>query len=127
MVERQDQDIPASMEDVVDVFGLGVAIQLMSLYGGRDVLFPKKLREGHLWYTVFGADIAEKLCHHLSGQKMYVPRGGARQTLREIKELEKRGKKRHEIARTLRISERHVRRLAGSDPPPMPLFPDLDG
>lgn len=126
MPDEYDSEVPASMEDVVDVFGLGVAIKLMSLYGGQDVLFPKKLREGHLWHSVFGADIAEKLCHHLSGQKMYVPRGGARQTLREIKELEKLGKKRHEIANILRVSERHIRRVSNTIPPPAPLFPDLD-
>ncbi|WP_323790112.1 hypothetical protein [Thalassovita sp.] len=119
-------DIPTSMEDVADLFGYGVALQLMQTYGGQDVEFPKKLRDGHEWFSIFGADVAHDLCHFLSGQRMYVPRGGARQTLQEIKALEKLGKKRHEMARLLRVSERHIRRLSNSDPPSTPLFPELD-
>ena len=119
-------DIPTSMEDVADLFGQGVALKLMRLYGGQDVEFPKNLRDGHEWISVFGAGIAHELCHFLSGQRMYVPRGGARQTLREIKALEKLGKKRHEMAKLLRVSERHIRRLSESAHTANLLFPELD-
>nr|WP_321511144.1 helix-turn-helix domain-containing protein [uncultured Celeribacter sp.] len=120
----EETGLPASLEDIELVFGTGVAVKLMQHYGGRDVLFPKSLKAGHEWFKIFGEETAYKLCHHLSGQRMYVPSGRRVSRRIEIKKLEEAGKKRHEICRMLDLSERHIRRLSNADPPPIPLFPD---
>ncbi|SLN38307.1 Mor transcription activator family protein [Aquimixticola soesokkakensis] len=122
----EGHDLPSSLWDVADVFGLGVTLKLMQHYGGQDVLFPKRIREGHEWIGLFGEDVAHELCHFLSGQRMYVPNGKPLQMRTQVKKLEMIGKKRNEMSRMLGISERHIRRLSKAEPPPTPLFPDLD-
>lgn len=121
----EETGLPASLEDIELVFGVGVAVKLMQHYGGRDVLFPKSLKAGHEWFEIFGEETAYKLCHHLTGQKMYVPSGIPQRRRYEVKKLEAQGKKRHEISRILGVSERWVRHLSNNAPPETPHFPNL--
>ncbi|TQD37456.1 helix-turn-helix domain-containing protein [Rhodobacter capsulatus] len=116
-------DVPESLVDVAETFGLGVALSLMQHFGGQEVEFPRRKPSAEL-VKVLGEDAAAKLCHFLSGQRLYVPHGRSRMRRLDVQRLADTGRGRREIAATLGISQRHVRRLANRSPDQLPLFPD---
>lgn len=115
---------PASLRDVVDAMGPGVALQLMALYGGQDVLFGGKPKQAMI--DLFGEKRAEELNELLKHQKMYIPNGKAVNLRAEVLRLQAQNIPQTEIGRVLGISTRHVRRLSPAPPAPLPLFSDVD-
>ncbi|WP_226781852.1 helix-turn-helix domain-containing protein [Oceaniglobus trochenteri] len=105
-------DLPASMIDVAEVFGVPVALKLMAHFGGRDMRFPLEPNDDHPILSVLGDKIGRELCFFLSKQDIYIPHGRTTNAKPEVDALARRGLTRTEIARRLGISERHVRRLA---------------
>ena len=123
-------DLPESLVDVAETFGLGVALTLMQHFGGQDVQFPRRRPTAEL-IRALGEDTAAAICHFLSGQKLYVPHGRCRLRRLDVQRLADTGRGRREIAAALGILQRHVRRLANkprADRPPdqLSLFPDDD-
>ncbi|WP_321362615.1 hypothetical protein [uncultured Celeribacter sp.] len=117
--------VPSSLMDIAETFGLGVVAKLMQHYGGQEVEFPQRPKEGHELISLLGEEQANALCHYLSGARLYIPHGRSNQKKLDVDKLYRSGMKRNQIAKTLSISQRHVRRLASDDPPDqMPLFPD---
>lgn len=122
MTDRSE--VPDSLIDVAETFGLGVALTLMQQFGGQEVEFPRRKPTREL-VNALGEDTAGELCHFLSGQRLYVPHGRARLKRLEVQKLSESGRGRREIAAVLGISQRHVRRLANKPPDQLPLFPDF--
>lgn len=116
--------LPASLLDLAETLGIGVALRLMQQYGGTEVTFPQRPNKDLV--ALLGQETAEAVCHFLSGAEIYVPHGRANRRRGDVQDLEAKGRSRAEIARALGISQRHVRRLANGPPGPMPLFPDAD-
>lgn len=122
-------DLPSSLIDVAETFGLGVALGLMQQFGGQELEFPRRFRATRSpcreIASVLGEDLAQQVCDFLAGVRVYVPNGKVRRLRPQIEALQSSGRDRREIARLLGVSQRHVRRLANRDPDEMPLFPDL--
>ncbi|PTV94037.1 Homeodomain-like domain-containing protein [Rhodobacter aestuarii] len=116
-------DVPESLVDVAETFGLGVVLTLMQQFGGQEVEFPRNKPSSAL-VKAFGEERARDLCHFLSGQRLYVPHGRAAKKRLEVQRLAETGRGRREIAAALGISQRHVRRLANRPPDQLPLFPN---
>ncbi|MBC9246726.1 hypothetical protein H4P12_08375 [Paracoccus sp. 11-3] len=112
----QFEDLPTSLVDIADALGLRVALKLMQNYGGMDVRFPARPKSDHPVIKALGETDAIALCHFLSGQSIYVPRRPSPGSVRaDVHRMEAAGYDRAAIAQELRISMRHVRRLANGD------------
>jgi len=117
-------DVPESLVDLAETFGLGLVLTLMQNFGGQEFEFPRRKPSREL-VKVLGEDMARRLVHHMSGQRLYVPHGRMGKNRLEVQRLAETGRGRREIAAVLGISQRHVRRLANRPPPDqLPLFPD---
>jgi hypothetical protein len=121
-------DLPESLIDVAETFGLGTALRLMQHFGGQELEFPRRFHprrepcQGMV--EALGEDLGQRVCHFLAGTRVYVPNGKVRRLRPEVEALQTSGRDRREIARMLGISQRHVRRLANRPPDQLPLFPD---
>lgn len=121
-------DLPESLLDVAETFGLGVALRMMQHFGGQELEFPRRFhprREPCRGMVEALGDDGQAVCHFLAGLRIYVPNGKVRRLRPEIEALQSSGRDRREIARLLGISQRHVRRLANKPPDRLTLFPDL--
>lgn len=117
-------DLPTSLIDVAEILGLRVALGLIQSFGGQEIKFPTRPRQDHPVIKALGEADGIALCKLMGGQQVYVPLARASSTRSDILALEARGMDRATIARTLGISQRHVRRMANrrSDPRQDDLF-----
>lgn len=131
-IQAHDQALPAGVQDIADVFGLGMVFALVEHFGGRELRIPHKLKSDHELLAL-GQTRALQLCEFCPEDTINVPISLDRHRVskrlkRNVDELSKQGFKRGEIAQKLGITQRHVRRLAnrgsGVDPRQMDLFPD---
>lgn len=105
--------LPASLVDVAETLGLGVALALIQNFGGQDVKWPVNPRPDHPVIKALGEATGRAVCEYMGGQPLYVPHARPTRSAKgEIAELEARGMDRAAIARALGISMRHVRRMA---------------
>jgi Mor family transcriptional regulator len=112
-------EIPTSIQDIVDTLGISVALKLVRHFGGVDVKFPKSPSDDHPVIIALGKEDGLALCSFMGGGGMYVPHMRARRSVRrDVQELQDSGRDHREIARMLGISQRHVRRVANSEPQP---------
>lgn len=111
-----------AMLDIAEHLGLGVALKLMQHYGGQEVYFRQQPAPDLV--ELLGEEAARAVCDLLGGERLYVPHGRATRRRQEVEALSARGHDRRHIARSLGISQRHVRRLANAPPDALPLFPD---
>lgn len=121
--------IPASMQDIADVFGLSMVIALVHNFAGLELRIPHRLKDDHQLMKL-GRDNAEALCDYCPGDTIHVPITLDRSRLkRQVDDLQAKGFKRQEIAQELGITQRHVRRLANREDPDdrqFDLFSDMD-
>lgn len=118
------EGIPASLVDVAETFGVGVALTLMQHFGGLDLKFPLRPGPAHPIIKALGEKAGRALCDYLGGQSIYIPHGQPhRSVYADVKRLEAKGLERGKIARMLGVSERHVRRMSNRTPDPRQ--PDL--
>lgn len=110
-------DLPASLIDLAETLGLGVALKLVQAFGGQEVKFPRRPGPEHPVIKALGDRDGFAVCEYLGGEMIYVPHGRAAANRRAVAGLEAKGHTRGEIARMLGISQRHVRRLANGDAP----------
>lgn len=108
------EGVPQSLVDVAETFGLQVVFLLMEHFGGLDVQFPRNPPDDHPLVLALGQETGRALSHFLSGGQIYVPHARGKTTKTAIAKLEKAGLNRAEIARTLGITGRQVRRVANS-------------
>jgi hypothetical protein len=112
------EDIPASLVDVAEEVGIRPVLALIEAFGGLEMSFPESPSADHRLVKALGEADAKAICSVLGGQTTYVPRNAARKTASEVRRLELEGLGPDQIARKLKISVRHVRRLLiGSDDP----------
>lgn len=104
-------DLPASLIEIAEVLGARVAIRLIEHFGGLDVKFPVKPKNDHPVIKALGEADAYALCLHLKGHPLYVPHGNKGTVRADIVALSAAGHSDSTIARRLKISQRHVRRV----------------
>lgn len=111
-------NLPISMIDLAETLGLRIALRLMQEWGGCEMSFPKVPGPDHRVVHALGEADAQAVCAYLGGSVIYIPHGRAPRSARAaVLDLQSKNLTRAEIARTLGISQRHVRRVAnGSDP-----------
>lgn len=123
-------DLPRSMRYLAESLEKDVrlAIKVMIHFGGQEIKFPKVPPDDHPAVLALGKDDALRLCKYLSGGLIYVPHARPPKSARQdVLRLQSEGRDRAVIARTLGISQRHVRRVANKTPDNQPsLFDDLD-
>ncbi|MGM4981889.1 helix-turn-helix domain-containing protein [Rhizobium sp. 11_C7_N12_5] len=108
-------EVPRSLVDVAEVFGMGVFIRFVEHFGGTEVKFRRHPGDDHPVVVALGKQDGLALCNFLSGQTVYVPHMRSRRNARrDVLLLQEQGKTRAEIARLLCISQRHVRRMANA-------------
>lgn len=112
------KNLPASLQDVADTLGVGIALKLTTHFGGTEISFPKKPSDDHPILLALGKEDGTTVCKYFAGQLVYVPHLRPRKSARrEVMALQDEGKERREIARMLGISQRHVRRVANKPEP----------
>lgn len=105
-------DLPMSLIDIAETLGLRVALALIENFGGTEIKFPARPKSDHPVIKALGETDGLAVCDLLCGQQIYVPHGRSRSARADVLRLEARGMDRQAIARTLGISQRHVRRMA---------------
>lgn len=107
--------MPISMVDLAETLGLRVALRLMQEFGGCEMSFPKAPAPDHRVVQALGEADAQAVCAYLGGAVIYIPHGRSRHSARQaVLGLQAQNLTRAEIARTLGISQRHVRRVANT-------------
>ncbi|MDH0908016.1 helix-turn-helix domain-containing protein [Rhizobium pusense] len=115
------KNLPESLQDVAETVGIGVALKLIAHFGGTEIKFPKKPADDHPILVALGKEDGNAVCQLLAGDFIYIPHGRPRRSVRaDVKELDRQGKKRAEIARMLGISQRWVREVVNDNPPEEP-------
>lgn len=108
-------EVPRSLVDVAEIFGMGLFIRFVEHFGGTEVKFRRLPGDDHPVVVALGKEDGMALCNFLSGQTVYVPHMRSRRNARrDVLTLQDQGKSRSEIARLLCISQRHVRRVANA-------------
>lgn len=119
--------LPVSMIDLAETLGLRVALQLMQEFGGCEMSFPKVPGPDHRVVQAMGEADANAICAYLGGSVIYIPHGRAPRSARSaVLDLQSKNLTRAEIARTLGISQRHVRRVANATDPDLRQLPLFD-
>lgn len=119
--------LPESLVDLAEALGLRIALVFMREFGGREIRIPKKPGLEHPVLQALGEKDGRALCHYLADQTIYVPHCHATGRRRSVLDMIASGKTQGSIARQLKLSERHVRRIANSAPSDTPdLFTDLE-
>lgn len=112
------RDLPESMIDIAEILGVGVALGLMQAFGGEDLKFPRRPEPDHPILKALGEEAGRALCSHMKGGSLYVPHGRKPKSSRAaVLALEEKGLDRRAIARSLGLSQRHVRRAANGPAP----------
>lgn len=111
------QDMPASLAEIADLFGVEAAVALVEHFGGTEVKFPARPADDHPVLLALGDELGRALCAYFGGELIYVPHGRRSSTRAEVARPEAAGYDRAAIARRLGISQRHVRRAANNATP----------
>ncbi|WP_112310684.1 hypothetical protein [Pseudogemmobacter bohemicus] len=106
--------LPDSLVDLAEALGLRIALVFMREFGGREMRIPKKPGADHPILRALGDDDGRALCHYLADQTVYVPHCRATGRRRAVLDMISAGKTQGRIARELKLSERHVRRIANT-------------
>ena len=103
-------------------------MKLIQHFGGTELKFPKKPGDDHPVVKALGPELGPAVSHFLTGVTIYIPHARTSSARKDILNLEKKGLTRSEIARELKISQRHVRRMANSkgrkNPNQIEMFPE---
>lgn len=124
--------LPALLIEIAELTTVDIAIALARGFGGTRIRFPRNPRPDHPVARLVGLQAARIIGQRMSGAQLAIP--SARPLLRwhDARVLRRRGLSHRAIARTLGISEDHVRRILGgipageSGPPaaaPLPVCP----
>lgn len=106
------EDLPATLAEVAEMFGLRVALQLMEAFGGLEVKFPVNPKPDHPVIKALGETDGRALCQYFCGALVYIPHNRTKSVRADVVRLEAQGLNRSQIARRLNVSQRHVRRMA---------------
>lgn len=119
--------LPESLVDLAEALGLRVALVFMREFGGREIRIPINPGPDHPIIRALGEEDGRALCHYMADQTVYVPHCRATGRRRAVLDMIQAGKTQGTIARSLQLSERHVRRIANTAPSDTPdLFSGLD-
>lgn len=100
-------------EDLRDTLGEYAYDKLRLHFGGREIKIPAFPSDEHPLVKALGRDTAEFVCEEFAHLLIYIPKNGDRSDMREeyIRAAIAAGLSRGEIAQSLDISMRHLRRI----------------
>ena len=106
---------PQGLVQMAEIIGQAAALELAEVFGGQRVYLPAKVTDGHPYLAVITRDMLAKICGSwLAGGWYELPRGPMRDSKgKDIRALIAAGHAYRAIARALKVSERHVERIAG--------------
>mgnify|MGYP003621643828 CR=1 FL=1 len=106
---------PQGLVHMAEIIGPDEALKLADVFGGQRVYIPSRVTEGHPYLAVLTRDMLAKVCASwLAGGWYELPRGPMRDSKnKSIRALLREGHAHRTIARALKVSERHVERIAG--------------
>ncbi|PHQ99512.1 MAG: hypothetical protein COB39_03400 [Marinosulfonomonas sp.] len=108
--------LPKSIQDIAESLGMGVVFALVEHFAGVELRIPHKLKPDHKLMAL-GEDYALMLCRFCPEDTIHVPMSLSGKRLKvQIDALQSRGFRRWQIALELNITQRHVRRLANTEP-----------
>lgn len=104
---------PNLLREVAEVVGPEAALRLAYECGGIEgVYVPTEFNPEHPWCRAMGPEQFARLARVFGGQRVNLPRGSyVRLAKRRIYELHDEGLSKREIALTLHVTVRHVRRV----------------
>lgn len=122
----EEDDYPADsiMGCIADELGQDFHDKVIATLGGTEVKVPKRLArlgEDHALVAALGAEDAAKLVAVIGGEVLHVPCSANAAAARRsaVVAAVRQGQTTNQIARTLGISARHVRRLRQRADEPM--------
>lgn len=101
------------IDAIIDSFGLDLADRVMKSLGGVELRIPKRkqtLHDNHRLVLALGRDGAEKIVFLLGGEKVSIPSGKIDRRLSDILNGFEAGMSSAEIARSVGLSQRQIRR-----------------
>lgn len=122
MVAAQDDFAtwPNVLREVAEVVGRECALKLAHECGGIEGIYvPTEFNPEHPWCRAVGPEQFARLAKAFGGQRVNLPRGTfVKLAKARIYELHDAGLSRREIALTLHVTVRHVRRVLEGLPEP---------
>lgn len=110
------EDMPVSLIEIGETIGFGVVIKLVEHYGGLEITIPRCPGADHPVVAALGPRDAEALGALLGGGKIYVPHLHKHSSLEDVRACMAKNMEPKQIARHLKLSIRHVRRLMNETP-----------
>lgn len=105
--------LPPILQDLVELIGLPLTMELVCVYGGTRLFVPKReVDENHSLSRLLGIEAANKLVEHYGGVEHFdIPL--ALRALKAVRNADIRAKRGHmsvsQLAREYRTTERHIR------------------
>lgn len=108
-----DDDRQITSRELLDTLGRETFDKLRECFGGSEIKPPKHPADDHPIVIALGREEAEFFCEEFGGIRLYVPKAGDCFEARDefIRRAIGNGIRRTEIARSLDISERQLRRI----------------
>jgi hypothetical protein len=107
-------ELPELMERVAELTSREVAVKLMTVFGGVDIVIPRRPRSNGPLAKAIGLDATKKLCAGIGHGRISIPIGrsaAAGDLKREIQQLLSSGKSVRAVALELGIHLRTVWRV----------------
>ncbi|WP_372090288.1 hypothetical protein P7L79_12745 [Tistrella mobilis] len=111
------ETLPGILAVVARLINVGAAMRLAETYGGGQPLYiPRDVRRDHDLARLLGWRQAQLVCRELGGEAYPVPSMTVLIRSHRARELRRQGRTYGQIARQLRITQRHAARLASDVP-----------
>ncbi|MBF0215211.1 MAG: hypothetical protein HQM00_16905, partial [Magnetococcales bacterium] len=110
-------ELPPTLRLLVEVAGLPATLALVTRFGGTEVCVPVRIDPDSDLVATVGAEVAQKLVMHFSGERVYIPKGDrALRCARNrniVREYDQGGVTAGQLALRHGLTERMVRSILG--------------
>jgi hypothetical protein len=114
MAEPDYRYLPPLLSEVRDRVGIGGVKKLIAEFGGKEIVVPRRAKQGQLIAERCGLDVEEALVSLRGGEKVAIPRAAAVMSAKAaILAADTDGLTTNEIAGRFAVTSRYVRRLIG--------------
>ncbi|NWO05549.1 MAG: hypothetical protein HLX50_07555 [Alteromonadaceae bacterium] len=111
--------LPESMAELVDIIGLPAVLKLMEARGGTEFWVPERITHQHPLVDDIGTEAAQTMSEYMPLERIKVPRGAAiRREIRNraIRRERFEGAKLAELALRYGMTDRQVLNILNSEP-----------